>query len=990
MGRFDEYISFFDQYQRQYGGKTTVFYQCGIFYEVYGIENEHEKLGHASEIASILNVQLTRVDKSIVENNRHNPLMMGFPCASADRNIQILIDHGYTVVIVDQTAEKQVGSKKIFIREVTSVHSPATYASTSKTENFLVSIYIESNLKKGKYLYDIGLTAVDLGTGKIYAHQSISRENDTNGSLDEMYRFVQTFQPTEIIVAQNYNEKEKPHDILKILDADRDNITIHHYDVKSNPKILSNGFHNHYLKTFYHTGILSPVQYLDLEFKASVVVSFCIMLEFCTDHNRYLLKKLGRPELWNNNNTLILDNNSINQLNLIPSRGCSKRTDSVLGIITETSTNMGKRLLKSRLLNPLIDTVEINKRYDYVDAMLEDHIDLTQLIASNTLTKWYLTVEKHLREIADLERLHRKIETGTLQPLEFSLVASTYNVVKNLLDAIASHTLFAKLFPDTAREQTTSFINFYTTAIDVVEASKHDIKGVSANFFKPGYNSELDSNDNIIRTNKRLLDELALQLSKLSKSTADDHVVVKSSEDGFYLHISKSRYKAIETAFKPFTLSDGTKINSIREFAVDDRTKTSTKLKGYIISDANDLIASATKQLKTKIVAAYGLFLADVTEKYGAFFTSITNGIAELDVYKSSAKCALKNKYVRPTVVGSEGDRASFDIINMRHPIIEKLDEQTSYVPHSFRLSSQGMLLYGINAAGKSSTMKAAGIAVTLAQAGFYVPADEFVLTPFTTLMTRILGNDNIFKGLSSYAVEMTELRGILNRVNCNTLVLGDEICHGTETYSGISLVAASLIYLSQIGATFIFATHLQQLSNMEEITALTNLRQCHLTVHYDKVTDELIYDRKIKDGSGDVMYGIEVAKAMQVPSHIISTAMAIRKKYYTAPAVCTASVYNPEVYIDKCKICDLPAKEVHHIKFQSESDDKGFIDSTHKNHKSNLVALCDLHHRMVHCPKNTELIIIGYHSDGSLEYKLRKPLRSFRVKPIIIRSSLP
>lgn len=980
MGRFDEYMTYFEKYRSQYGDRTTVLYQCGMFYEVYGIENEHERLGHASEIATLLNIQLTRTDKSVLENNRSNPLMTGFPCASIDRNVQILIDNGYTVVIVDQVSEKMVGSKKIVTRDVTAIHSPSTYVNSSRTENYLLSIFVEGNTKKNKVLYDIGLTAIDLGTGRVYAHQTISKESDLSSSLDETYRFVQTFQPTEIVLSRNGNTKSLP--ILDdFLDTAKDGIVIHDFDLVSRPEFLQNSFHNHFLKSYYSTGVLDPVQFLDLEMYRSTTVAFCVMIQFCKDHNKSLLSKLHTPTIWDNHKTLVLDNNAINQLNLLPPKSGSARNTSIYGIVNETSTSMGRRLLKERLLNPIINIEELNMRYDYIDMMLTEHEDLTSVVAKKQKQQWYVTVEKLLREIVDVERLHRKVETKTLQPSEFPMVASGYTATITLIDVIRKNQLFTKLFPEDVQKGITDMVEFYSNVIDLNEVGKYNIKDITGNFFKRGYNSNLDKIDDIVKLNKGLLEELALALSKISKGSASDHVTLKCGEDGYYLNTSKPRFKAIETSFKPFVLSDGTKIDSLTDFDIDNRTKTNTKIRGGVMESIDKKVQESTDNLKAKVLEAYMIFLSDLSDKFGWVFAKVTNGLAELDVYKSSAKCADKNKYTRPLL--SINTQASFDVINMRHPIVEKLETHNQYVANSFKLAGEGMLLYGINASGKSSTMKAVGIAVVMAQAGMYVAAEKLNLAPFRTIMTRILGNDNILKGLSSFAVEMTELRGIISRADEYSLVLGDEICHGTETYSGISIVAASLIHLSNVGSTFIFATHLQQLSSMDEILSLKNVRQCHLAAYHDDATDELIYNRKLMDGSGELMYGIEVAKAMKLPKQLIVAATTIRKKYFTNDKV-TVSLYNKDVYVDKCKICDDKAVETHHIKFQSESDNNGYIDHQHKNHKSNLVQLCEKHHEMVHCPADKELIVFGYYADGSLDYTFRNPLRSFKPTSVV------
>jgi DNA mismatch repair protein MutS len=264
-----------------------------------------------------------------------------------------------------------------------------------------------------------------------------------------------------------------------------------------------------------------------------------------------------------------------------------------------------------------------------------------------------------------------------------------------------------------------------------------------------------------------------------------------------------------------------------------------------------------------------------------------------------------------------------------------------------------------------------------MAQCGMFVPATEFTFYPFKSIMTRIIGNDNLFKGLSSFAVEMSELRGIIQRANKNTLVLGDEICHGTETISALAIVAASIITLLNKNVVFLFATHLHHLSKMQEINKESSkLGMFHLKVIYDEKTDTLIYDRNLEKGSGSNLYGLEVAKAMHFDNSFMELANNIRKDLTDFQPLLSnkKSQYNADLILDNCKIpeCKRQANDTHHIKFQCNANDKGFNDHVQKNHKSNLIPLCKPCHQMVH---SGLLIINGYKSTANgplLDYKFK------------------
>lgn len=295
-----------------------------------------------------------------------------------------------------------------------------------------------------------------------------------------------------------------------------------------------------------------------------------------------------------------------------------------------------------------------------------------------------------------------------------------------------------------------------------------------------------------------------------------------------------------------------------------------------------------------------------------------------------------------------------------------------------------------------SSLMKSIGLSVVMAQCGMFVPATSFEFSPYESIMARITGSDNIFKGLSSFALEMTELRAILKRTGPKTLVIGDEVCRGTEHISGNAIVAASIIKLAKTGSSFIFATHLHEIAEMDKIKELSNVKAFHLTVDYDKEKDILIFDRKLKEGPGDTVYGITVARYIIHDNEFIRLAQEIKNELLKKPNVILndkKSTYNSEIFMHECSIChksctDKNKLDSHHINFQSDCID-GFVISkpyVPMNSKSNISVLCEDCHNKVH---NNSLEIKGYldTSNGrQLIYKeilkpKEKPKRVTRVK---------
>jgi DNA mismatch repair protein MutS len=336
--------------------------------------------------------------------------------------------------------------------------------------------------------------------------------------------------------------------------------------------------------------------------------------------------------------------------------------------------------------------------------------------------------------------------------------------------------------------------------------------------------------------------------------------------------------------------------------------------------------------------------------------------------------------YCRPSfsTVGA-GAASHLKATQLRHPMIERFLTDVAYVPNDVLLGSnvtlgnspQGWLLYGMNAAGKSSLMKAIGLAVVMAQAGMYVAAEAFECTPFKHLFTRITASDNIYRGMSTFVVEMTELRNILQRADDRSLVLGDELCAGTEALSGLAIVSAGISELLKRSSTFVFATHLHDLVDIDvvkEALEAGKVRACHLHVEVMEVKEvkaevdgrsnsaleacALVYDRTLREGIGHKTYGLEVCKGLGLPDSFIKQADAIRRTLMDVDASVVPSKgsrYNARVSSKTCGLCGQPATEVHHIQPQKTADARGFHGHVHKNHGSNLVALCEACHLKQH-----------------------------------------
>ena len=347
--------------------------------------------------------------------------------------------------------------------------------------------------------------------------------------------------------------------------------------------------------------------------------------------------------------------------------------------------------------------------------------------------------------------------------------------------------------------------------------------------------------------------------------------------------------------------------------------------------------------------------------------------ISSWDVLVNKVYIANEYHYCRPVISESE-TKAFVQATGLRHCLIEHLQTNEIYVTNDLVLgdgNQDGVLLYGTNAVGKTSIIRALGIALIMAQAGCYVPCSQFVYRPYTAIFSRILGNDNIFKGLSTFAVEMSELRLILKMADQDSLILGDELCSGTEIESALSIFLSGLMNLHEKRASFVFATHFHNILQFEEMTQLDRIRIKHMSVFYDRAKDCLVYDRLLKEGPGNRMYGLEVCKSLYLPQDFLERAYEIRNKYYAdtqSGLIAPISHYNAKKIMGICEMCkETMGEEIHHLQYQQSADKDGYIGHFHKNHPANLMSVCQTCHDKIHADDHSgggELFDINAHTN--------------------------
>lgn len=999
----DEYIKYQEQYEEKFGERTIFLMEVGSFFEYYGIikvpdgkteqdmseeEKIHNRWGRLWDVAdNVLSAHISRRG-----NWSYKPYMAGFPNHAIDKHIALLIEASYTVVIMRQ---KEYGVSEPD-RYIDIIHSPGLNTSNLTYEsNYLASIYIDpftfyGSTKKG---LSIGLSFLDVSTGDNKIFETTSKQEDVLYSIDETYRLIQSHRPQEVIIyvgdvwKLSGQSGEQEHIrltaessltrdfLVKTLELYK---TTYHFR-RTEQKHKDKTYQNEILaRIFENDNKMIMVEYLNLMYYTVGLKAYICMLDFAYIHGDIITKKIRKPSIITDQKKLILNHNSIQQLEIIADKNKTRfketKYDSLISILSKCSTSMGKRLFRERLCQPITDSKILQQRYDQIEYFRSPLTD-----NDSEPVPRYRRYEAYLTSVGDLERHHRSVQMGSLLPSAFGSVHRSYTSIEKLMTEMGDD--MELFFDKSLVKQFREFREEYMNIFDLSNMRYLHRDKIYKNIFKRGVHEELDKlQDKMDAYNnvfKFAADELSTYIHDPRNKKNDVMVKIDKNEtDGKYLTCTKRRGEFLKTGLKnagnPIIDINASElltvsINSL-EIEYKKRKNVTTINIHSLTNIASQLIASQ-QRMTTKCVKLFRSTLYDLMsdDKYRSCLDHIVRQVSALDITISAAKASIMYKYCKPTICIThtqshselESSSLSSNIpsyvkgVNVRHPIIERINDELEYIPNDVDLSPDniaGILLYGCNMCGKSSYMKSIGLNIIMAQAGMYVAAEKFDYYPYDFIFTRISGNDNIFKNQSSFAVEMHELRNILKRTNHRSLILGDELCRGTESVSGKAIVAAGVCKLREYDSQFIFATHLHGLSEIPEVKALPQVKAYHLAVEYDRAKQLLIYDRHMKEGSGSSLYGLEVCRAMDMDEDFLELANRIRMREIGEGDSLLGeekkSQYNNDIYMLECAICSKPAEETHHIKYQKDADDNNFVGHVHKNSKSNLAPLCKECHK--------------------------------------------
>jgi len=939
---YQEYEAYLDKYIKEYGKMTIVLYQCGSFYEIYS-DGDNDKV-NIKEIGDLLNIQISRRNKSIIEVNKSNTLMCGFPDYTLNKFLNILVDNNYTVVVVSQVSPPPKP-----LRKVTQIVSSGTRINDNLTyeTNNLISIYFEDI---DKNMMAIGLSLIDLSTGISKVYETSSKLNDFNYCLDDIYRLLIIYNPKETVI---FGKTRLEYDfIINYLELTKKNVhnKLHLFPDEYTQIVYQNQILK---KTFKMKSLLSPIEYIELERTPFALISYIMLIQFSYNHNDQILNKIQLPEIINENDKLILSYNAHKHLNI----------EHLHKILNTCSTSIGKRYFKERLYNPLNNRNKLIESWNITDELL---LDKKYQYISNT----------YLINIYDLERLFRKINLNIIHPADFLQIGISFKNIINTIDYLSSfnnniNSIIINNW-NILYKKSKELIEYYTKIFNETEIQKYHLDNISQSFFNNGTDIDIDNLQSELKYNEGFYKEY---IDFLNKDNPDFFKVEQNERDGYYLSITSKRFldnkkNILKSIFKWNNIEiNGNELTN----KTVSQSNNNFKIFHPYFKILNDKIIIIKEKLSKYVLEKYLNIIKEFDDKFNDIFKLVITYIQKIDYYCTCAKNAFNYKYYRPIIDSTKYESSYAIFKDIRHPIVERIQQNIQYISNDIEIGENGILFFGINSAGKSTLMKSIGISIIMAQCGMFVPCSSMIFNPYNKIFTRIPSGDDIIKGQSTFTIEVSELRSILKRTDSNSLVIGDELCSGTESVSALSIVSAGIVDLCKKKCSFIFATHLHDITSISYIKSLSNLKIYHLSVIYDENNDKLIYNRKLKEGQGNELYGLEVCKSLNMGNDFLLLANDIRKEILNINSYVLntkTSTYNSQKYIDLCEICQEKCDDVHHISEQILSDLDGYIGTFHKNNTHNLICVCKSCHNKIH---NKKLEIEGFKQTSNgveLEYK--------------------
>jgi DNA mismatch repair protein MutS len=784
---------------------AILLFRMGDFYELF-----YEDAQNASRV---LGLTLTSRDK-----NSENPVpMAGFPYHQLDGYLQKLIHAGFRAAICDQVEDPKK-AKGLVRREVTRVVTPGTLTDDQmldpRQSNFLACVAPSKTT--------IGLAWLELSTGRF-----LLTDLEPSQLQDELARIA----PAECLIPESAAQEgqlpmRRPEPGSLVLTT-RPDWCFAREEAK---RLLNEHFGTKTLEGF------------DVEDTPAVTAAGAL-LDYVRETQRTALPHIVRIEFWRRSRHMIIDEATRRSLELAQTLRDGRRDFTLLGVMDETCTPMGSRLLAEWLSGPLTDPEQIRQRQDAIEELV------TQLSLRDD-------VRELLKEAYDLHRLTSRIATGRCSPRDLVCLARTLEQLPRLRAKLAER----KSKRLQTLEQRIELCPMAHEAITLAVVEEPPLNVTDGGVIRPGFNAELDEFRDLMRGGRQWMAQY--QAKEIERTGISSLKIGFNKVFGYYLEVTAANSSRVPPEY-------------IRKQTLKNQERYITpELKEYEekVLRAED----RANALEQELFAA----LRDQVAAFVPLLLRTADAMAEIDVLAGLATLAANAGYCRPTLTVD----AVLNIVDGRHPVLDRLLPSGQFVPNDVRLGiksegddQRGMgrvqIITGPNMAGKSTYIRQAALITIMAQMGSFVPAKEALIGIADRVFARVGASDELARGQSTFMVEMTETARILNSATERSMVILDEIGRGTSTYDGISLAWAITEHLhDEIQCRTMFATHYHELTDLTS----TLKHAANWNVAVQESNEDVVFLHRIVEGAAGRSYGIHVAKIAGVPRLVTDRAAVI------------------------------------------------------------------------------------------------------------------
>jgi DNA mismatch repair protein MutS len=803
---------------KQQAPNALLMFRLGDFYELF--------FEDAVIASRDLEITLTARNK---EKGAAIP-MCGVPYHAAEGYISRLIQKGHRVAICEQMEDPKV-AKKLVKREITRVVTPGTAMDANLVRSH-ENNYLAAVARIGER---IGLAHVDLSTGEFRVTEM--DPGDAVASLDQIGAREVLF-PGNLPLFAQQNESNG-----RFVRTDLEEW------------IFTTDYAGRTLRDHFHLLSLDGCGLAD---RPAAVSAAGAILHYLRETQRAALEHLDRPTWYERADAMVLDAVTMRNLELTEPifaapPGSMRAQPTLLGVLDQTLTGMGGRLLRQRLLRPSMDRAEIEHRLDALGELLKQTIVRAEL-------------RKRLSGVLDIERLLAKVTLGSAGPRELLALGRSLEKVPALKRALVEGRSPGAASRLGAIHERLDELPDVTNSILEAIADEPPLNITDGGTIRAGFHPELDELRDLKQNGQQYIAQI--ETRERQRTGIQSLKVRFNNVFGYYIEITRANQHLAPADYeRKQTLANAERF-------------TTPELKDYErkVLDAEEKILALEKELFTRV--------RQQTAAQAQRVRGTASAVAELDVTAALAQVAAENRYQRPAF-NSGGEMT---ILAGRHPVIERLPEQESgrFIPNDLYLNDSANLIgliTGPNMGGKSTYLRQAALIAILAQMGSFVPAESADLPILDRIFTRIGASDTLTRGRSTFMVEMTETAVILNTATSRRLVVLDEIGRGTATYDGLALAWAVVEHIhARTRAKTLFATHYHELTELaEQLEGVRNLR-----VSVKEAGDHIIFLWKVEPGKADRSYGIEVARLAGLPPAVIERAREVLKLHESTEHVVT------------------------------------------------------------------------------------------------------